>query len=147
MAGNDLGSLLGGLLGGGQSSGQSSGPGGAGSILGALLGTLGGGRGGTGGGGGNALEGLIGMLTRSGLVDQAQSWVGTGANQPVSGAQITEALPDETLRKVAREAGVTTEQAADEIARSLPTAVDKLTPTGEVPEGRSIEDLVREQQL
>ncbi|MEV1041249.1 MULTISPECIES: YidB family protein [unclassified Streptomyces] len=149
MAGNDLGSLLGGLLGGsGQSGGQSGGQGGAGNILGALLGALGGGQGGTGGtGGGNALEGLIGMLTRSGLVDQAQSWVGTGENQPVSGAQIAEALPDETLRKVAQESGVSTEQAADQIARSLPTAVDRLTPSGEVPEGRSIEDLVREQQL
>ncbi|MFG2213849.1 YidB family protein [Streptomyces sp. NPDC048685] len=146
MAGNDLGSLLGGLLGGGgQSGGQSGGQGGAGNVLGALLGALGGGQGGTGGG--NALEGLIGMLTRSGLVDQAQSWVGTGENQPVSGAQIAEALPDETLRKVAQESGVSTEQAADQIARSLPTAVDRLTPSGEVPEGRSIEDLVREQQL
>ncbi|MFD0344171.1 YidB family protein [Streptomyces sp. NPDC127117] len=145
MAGNDLGSLLGGLLGG---SGQSGGSGGAGNILGALLGALGGGQGGQGGtGGGNALEGLIGMLTRSGLVDQAQSWVGTGENQTVSGAQIAEALPDETLRKVAQETGVSTEQAADQIARSLPTAVDRLTPSGEVPEGRSIEDLVREQQL
>ncbi|MCT2548353.1 MULTISPECIES: YidB family protein [Streptomyces] len=147
MAGNDLGSLLGGLLGGsGQSGGQGGGgQGGAGNILGALLGALGGGQGGTGGG--NALEGLIGMLTRSGLVDQAQSWVGTGENQPVSGAQIAEALPDETLRQVAQESGVSTEQAADQIARSLPTAVDRLTPSGEVPEGRSIEDLVREQQL
>ncbi|MCX5099747.1 YidB family protein [Streptomyces sp. NBC_00439] len=145
MAGNDLGSLLGGLLGG---SGQSGDQGGAGNVLGALLGALGGGQGGQGGtGGGNALEGLIGMLTRSGLVDQAQSWVGTGENQPVSGAQIAEALPDETLRKVAQESGVSTEQAADQIARSLPTAVDRLTPSGEVPEGRSIEDLVREQQL
>ncbi|MFE2936468.1 MULTISPECIES: YidB family protein [unclassified Streptomyces] len=145
MAGNDLGSLLGGLLGG---SGQSGGQSGAGNILGALLGALGGGQGGQGGtGGGSALEGLIGMLTRSGLVDQAHSWVGTGENQAVSGAQIAEALPDETLRKVAQEAGVSTEQAADQIARSLPTAVDRLTPSGEVPEGRSIEDLVREQQL
>ncbi|MFD9603908.1 YidB family protein [Streptomyces sp. NBC_01224] len=143
MAGNDLGSLLGSLLGGG---GQGGASGGAGNILGALLGALGNGQSGTGGGG-NALEGLIGMLTRSGLVDQAQSWVGTGENQAVSGAQIAEALPDETLQKVAQETGVSTEQAADEIARSLPTAVDRLTPSGEVPEGRSIEDLVREQQL
>ncbi|MFG2625762.1 YidB family protein [Streptomyces sp. NPDC048473] len=143
MAGNDLGSLLGSLLGGG---GQGSASGGAGNILGALLGALGNGQSGTGGSG-NALEGLIGMLTKSGLVDQAQSWVGTGENKAVSGAQITEALPNETLQKVAQETGVSTEQAADEIARSLPTAVDKLTPSGEVPEGRSIEDLVREQQL
>ncbi|GGV81633.1 hypothetical protein GCM10015535_21640 [Streptomyces gelaticus] len=146
MAENDLGGLLGGLPGGGRSGG-SAGADGAGNTLGALLGALGGGQGGTGVGGGNALEGLIGMLTRSGLVDQMQSWVGTGENQAASGARISEALPDEALEKVAREAWVTPQQAADEIARSLPTAVDKLTPSGEVPEGRSIEDLVREQQL
>lgn len=145
MAGNDLGSLLGSLLGGG---GQSAGSGGAGNILGSLLGALGGAKGGTAaGGGGNALEGLIGMLTKSGLVDQAQSWVGTGENKSVSGAQIAEALPDETLQKVAQETGVSPEQAADEIARSLPVTVDKLTPAGEVPKGGSIEDLVRDQQL
>ncbi|WP_392669398.1 YidB family protein [Streptomyces sp. LN785] len=143
MAGNDLGGLLGSLLGGGSRSGGS---GGAGNILGALLGTLGGSQGG-GAGGGNALEGLIGMLAESGLLDQARSWVGTGENQPVSGAQIAQALPDETLRKVAEEAGVSPEQAADGIAKSLPEAVDRLTPAGEVPEGGSIEDLIRQQQL
>ncbi|MGC5002744.1 YidB family protein [Streptomyces sp. DT203] len=142
MAGNDLGSLLGGLLGGGS---QGGGSGNAGNILGALLGTLGGNTG--GGGGANALEGLIGMLTKSGLLDQAQSWVGTGENKPVSGAQIAQALPDETLQKVAQDVGVSTEQAADDIARSLPEAVDKLTPAGEVPKGGSLEDLIRAQAL
>ncbi|MGW6095861.1 YidB family protein [Streptomyces sp. NPDC055157] len=144
MAGNDLGSLLGSLLGGGS---QGGGSGNAGNILGALLGALGGNTGGAGGGGANALEGLIGMLTMSGLIDQAQSWVGTGENKPVSGAQIAQALPDETLQKVAQEAGVSTEQAADDIARSLPAAVDKLTPAGEVPKGGSLEDLIRAQAL
>ncbi|MET8438372.1 YidB family protein [Streptomyces sp900116325] len=76
--------------------------------------------GGGGGGGANALEGLIGMLAKSGLLDQAQSWVGTGENKPVSGAQIAQALPDGTLQKVAQDVGVSTEQAADDIARSLP---------------------------
>ncbi|BFP56206.1 MULTISPECIES: YidB family protein [unclassified Streptomyces] len=151
MAGNDLGSLLGGLLGGGQSSGQGGGqgPGGAGNILGSLLGALAGGTGGTSGGagGGNALEGLIGMLTRSGLVDQAQSWVGTGDNKAVSGAQIAEALPDETLRKVAEDSGVSPQEAAEQIARALPETVDKLTPSGQVPQGGSIEDLIKQQKL
>ncbi|WP_030917940.1 YidB family protein [Streptomyces sp. NRRL B-24720] len=145
MAGNDLGSLLGSLLGGGS---QGGGSGNAGNILGTLLGALGGSASAGGGGGGaNALEGLIGMLAKSGLLDQAQSWVGTGENKPVSGAQIAQALPDETLQKVAQEAGVSTEQAADDIARSLPEAVDKLTPAGEVPKGGSLEDLIRAQAL
>ncbi|MEU3671624.1 YidB family protein [Streptomyces virginiae] len=154
MAGNDLGGLLGGLLGGG-GGGQGGGGGGGGNILGALLGALmGGGAGGAGGaagaraGGGadNPLGGLLDMLTKSGLADQAQSWIGTGQNQSVSGAQISEALPDETLQKVAAQAGVSPEQAADEIAQALPQAVDQLTPGGEIPSG-SLEDIIRQQKL
>ncbi|WP_024761714.1 YidB family protein [Streptomyces exfoliatus] len=141
MAGNDLGSLLGGLLGGGGQGGS----GGAGGILGSLLGALGGAKSG-GADGANPLGGLLDMLTRSGLVDQAQSWVGTGENQPVSGAQIADALPDDTLQKVAQDAGVSPQEAADRIAQSLPQAVDKLTPAGSVPQG-SLEDIIRRQQL
>ncbi|MER5967354.1 YidB family protein [Streptomyces sp. NPDC002057] len=143
MAGNDLGSLLGGLLGG---SGGQSGGGGAGNILGALLGALGGAKGTSGGDGTNPLGGLLDMLTKSGLVDQAQSWVGTGDNKTVSGAQIAEALPDDTLQKVAQDAGVSPQEAADQIAQSLPQAVDKLTPGGSVPQG-SLEDIIRQQRL
>ncbi len=147
MAGNDLGSLLGGLLGGGRSGGAG---GGGGNILGSLLGTLTGGGGAGGaqaaGGANNPLAGLLEMLTKSGLVDQAQSWVGTGRNQPVSADQIKGALPDDTLRKVAEQAGVTPDAAAAEIAQSLPTAVDKLTPNGAVPSG-SLEDIIKAQRL
>lgn len=142
MAGNDLGSLLGGLLGGG-------GSGGGGNILGALLGALMGGGGGAqaaDGGANNPLGGLMDMLTKSGLVDQAQSWVGTGENQPVSGAQIAEALPGDTLQKVAEQAGVSQEDAAAQIAQALPVAVDKLSPEGSLPTG-SLADIIKQQNL
>ncbi|WP_030720122.1 YidB family protein [Streptomyces sp. NRRL F-2580] len=148
MAGNDLGSLLGGLLGGG---GGQGGSGGAGNILGALIGALGGGAGGggqTAGGNGanNPLGGLLDMLARSGLADQAQSWIGTGENKPVSADQIKEALPDGALQQAAEQAGVSPEQAADQIARVLPQAVDRLTPQGQVPSG-SLEDIIKAQAL
>ncbi|MFE9932706.1 YidB family protein [Streptomyces sp. NPDC005533] len=145
MAGNDLGSLLGGLLGGGQ-----GGSGGAGNILGALIGALGGGGAGGRAAGGNGaqdpLGGLLDLLTKSGLADQAQSWIGTGENQPVSADQIKGALPDAALRKAAEQAGVSPEQAADQIAQVLPQAVDKLTPRGQVPSG-SLEDIIKAQAL
>ncbi|MET9605771.1 YidB family protein [Streptomyces sp. NPDC006512] len=146
MAGNDLGSLLGSLLGGGGQGGQG---GGAGNILGALLGALGGGGGGQGAqaaGGGNPLGGLMDMLTKSGLADQAQSWLGTGENKAVSGAEIADALPDEVLQKAAGQAGVSPEQAADQIAQALPTAVDKLSPQGQLPTG-SLEDIIKQQKF
>lgn len=143
MAGNDLGSLLGGLLGGGGGGGRSGS--GSGDILGALLGALGSGSG--SGSGGNPLGGLLDMLTKSGLAGQQDSWVGTGQNQSVTGAQIQQALPDETLRKVAEQAGVTPEEAASDLARTLPQAVDKLTPEGQLPQAASLEELVRRQSL
>ncbi|MEW1831924.1 YidB family protein [Streptomyces sp. NPDC088196] len=141
MAGNDLGSLLGGLLGAGGKSGS-----GSGNILGALLSALGGSQGGAGNGS-NPLGGLLDMLTKSGLAEQKDSWVGTGQNQSVTGAQIQQALPDETLQKVAEQAGVSPEQAASDLAQTLPQAVDKLTPEGQVPQAASLEELVRQQSL
>ncbi|MFD3518299.1 YidB family protein [Streptomyces sp. NPDC058657] len=141
MAGNDLGSLLGGLLGGGNSGSG----GGAGNILGSLLGALGG----SGGkeGGGSPLDGLMDMLKKSGLADQAESWVGTGENKPVSGEQVARALPDDALADAAQQAGVSPQEAADQLAASLPQAVDKLTPQGSLPQAASLEDLIKEQRL
>ncbi|WP_409056868.1 YidB family protein [Streptomyces sp. SYP-A7185] len=153
MAGNDLGSLLGGLLGGGQGGQGGQAGSGGGNVLGSLLGgLLGGGAGGSGGqggaGGGNPLGGLMDMITKSGLVsqDQLDSWVGKGDNQPLSPDQVKQAVPDETLDKVATDAGVSRDEAADQIARQLPQAVDKLTPEGQVPTG-SLEDIIKEQKL
>ncbi|MFI8387522.1 YidB family protein [Streptomyces sp. NPDC085540] len=148
MAGDDLGSLLGGLLGGsgGQGGSAGGGAGGAGNVLGALLGALMGGSGGSQAGGSNPLGGLLDMLTKSGLADQAQSWIGTGDNQSVSGAQIADALPDEALQKAAAQAGVSPQEAADQIAQALPTAVDKLSPEGQLPTG-SLEEIIRAQKF
>ncbi|MDQ8702948.1 YidB family protein [Streptomyces sp. LHD-70] len=143
MAGNDLG----GLLGGGQQGGTGGGV--LGALLGSLLGGAGNGRAGsTGGGGDNPLGGLLDMLTRSGLGDRGQldSWVGTGENQPLSPEQVKQAVPDETLDRVATEAGVSRDQVADQVARELPQVVDKLTPEGQVPSG-SLQDLIEQQRL
>ncbi|MEU0037292.1 MULTISPECIES: YidB family protein [unclassified Streptomyces] len=138
MADNDLGSLLGGLLGGGQ-----GGASGGGDILGSLLRSLTNGQ-----GGGNPLGGLMDMLAKSGLADQAQSWIGTGENKPVSPEQVARALPADTLQEVAARTGVSSEKAADQIAEYLPQAVDKLTPGGELPRsGASLEDLIKQQSL
>ncbi|MDI3419002.1 YidB family protein [Streptomyces luteolus] len=156
MAGNDLGSLLGGLLGGGQQGGAG---GGGGNILGSILGSLLGGAGTTqagatggatgGAGGDNPLGGLLDMLTRSGLGDRSQldSWVGTGENRPLSPEQVKQAVPDETLDRVATEAGVSRDQVADQVAQELPQVVDKLTPEGQVPSGSSLQDLIEQQRL
>ncbi|MER5411022.1 YidB family protein [Streptomyces sp. NPDC002769] len=137
-ADNDLGSLPGSPLGGGQ-----GGASGGGDILGSLPRSLTNGQ-----GGGNPLGGLMDMLTKSGPADQAQSWIGTGENKPVSAEQVAQALPADTLQEVAARTGVSSEEAADQIAQYLPRAVDKLTPGGELPwSGASLEDLVKQRSL
>ncbi|MFI7342666.1 YidB family protein [Streptomyces sp. NPDC050085] len=146
MAGNDLGSLLGGLLGGG---GSSSGGGlDLGKILGGLLGGGAGGASAGGGGGSNPLGGLMDMITKSGLVsqDQLDSFIGKGDNQPISPEQVKQAIPDETLDKLAEEAHVSRDQVAEQVAQKLPEAIDKLTPEGQVPTG-SLDDIIKQQNL
>ena len=45
------------------------------------------------------LQGLTSKLTSSGLGQQVQSWVGTGENQPVSGAQVQQAMDPSELQR------------------------------------------------
>ncbi|MGC0332935.1 uncharacterized protein YidB (DUF937 family) [Streptomyces sp. SAI-170] len=130
----DIGDLLGGILGG------RGGTGSGGLLVGALLSTL-------GGKGGNPLGGLLEKLQDAGLGEQAGSWVGNGDNLSVTGDQLRQALGDDTLGSVAREAGVTPDQAAVDLAQALPPVVDRLTPEGRVPQAASLEELIRRQSL
>ncbi|MEV0322625.1 YidB family protein [Streptomyces sp. NPDC050658] len=91
------------------------------------------------------LHKVIGHLNHGGLGDQVASWVGTGSNDPVSGTQLARVLPDDALQKTADEHGLHREDAAQRLARTLPLAVDKLTPSGKIPQRGSIEDIANQQ--
>ena len=80
------------------------------------------------------LQGLIEQLTRGGLGQQAQSWVSTGQNLPVSAEQIMQALGGQggQLQQYAQQFGVSHEQAAGGLAELLPSVVDHLTPNGAI---------------
>jgi uncharacterized protein YidB (DUF937 family) len=89
---------------------------------------------------GGDLLSLLGNLSRSGMGDLVNSWVGTGENEPVSPRRLQEALGDEEIRRVAEEAGVSENEAASGLADLLPKLVDRLTPDGHVPGGDQIDD-------
>ena len=116
-------SFLNDLLGGGQ--GNQAGGASLISIAGALIEKAGG------------VQGLVGMLQQHGLGEAAQSWVGTGANQAVSGEQLGQALQNGGLGSVVQEAagklGVDPGQLLGQLSQVLPHAVDHLTPNGEAP--------------
>ena len=134
-----LDDILGGLMGG---KGGSGGSGGLDDMLGGLLGGRGAGGGGTMGALMPVLAGLLasgglskimGGLKANGLSAQADSWVGTGANEPVSGKDIEQAAGKEEIQKVAQQLGISESQAADALAQALPEVVDKVSPEGKLP--------------
>jgi uncharacterized protein YidB (DUF937 family) len=91
------------------------------------------------------VQGLAGMLQQHGLGEAVQSWIGTGANQPVSGEQLGQALQNGGLGSVVQEAagrlGVDPGQLLGQLSQVLPHAVDHLTPDGQVPQGQGGFDL------
>lgn len=126
-AGGGLGGILGGLgglLGGGGSAG--AGGGGLSSILGGL-------------GGAGALGGLIGALQQKGLGQEANSWVGTGANQPVAPRQLAEALGEDTVQDLQQQTGLPREQLLADLADELPEAVNQATPEGRLPDDQELD--------
>lgn len=90
-------------------------------------------------GGSGGLAGLIGAFKSKGLGDMVSSWISTGPNPPVSAAQVTDALGQETIGQFARQAGVPASEAGSILAALLPAAIDHLTPDGKVPETNSLE--------
>jgi uncharacterized protein YidB (DUF937 family) len=80
------------------------------------------------------LQGLIWKLGRSGLGQQAQSWVSTGENQPVTGSQVRDAIDARQLKAIADQAGLTPEETSDQLAKVLPVVVNQATPQGQLPD-------------
>ncbi len=81
------------------------------------------------------IGGLVAALTKGGLGDVVNSWVGTGANLPVSPDGLQNALGHDRLSQVAAQAGIPADSIASVLSGVLPGIVDKLTPDGKIPEG------------
>lgn len=79
------------------------------------------------------LSGLLQTLQQGGLAEAAKSWVSTGQNLPVSAEQIQSALGNDTVKNLAAQLGLNTEQMSGHLAELLPQVVDKLTPNGSIP--------------
>jgi uncharacterized protein YidB (DUF937 family) len=71
------------------------------------------------------------------------SWIGTGANQPISAEQVQAALGSDPLQQLAGQLGVSRGEAASGLADLLPQVVDKLRPQGTLPEGGGALDLLK----
>ena len=84
------------------------------------------------------LQGLVQSFHDKGLGAVASSWVGTGANSPISSDQIHQVLGSDQVKALAAKAGINPDMAGSAIAQLLPGIVDKLTPNGTVPDHASV---------
>jgi uncharacterized protein YidB (DUF937 family) len=112
-----LDGLLGGVLGGGAQQGQSP-------LVGMALQLI------QQSGG---LPGIISKLQSGGLADHVGSWVGTGANMPITGSQLQEVLGSGSIGQIAQQLGLSHGDASSGLAQVLPQIIDKLTPNGQLP--------------
>jgi uncharacterized protein YidB (DUF937 family) len=81
------------------------------------------------GGFGNLLE----KFKASGQGDKVDSWVSTGENKAISPDEVKAALGDESISRVAGNLGVSEDEAAAQLSKTLPDVVDQATPDGSIP--------------
>jgi uncharacterized protein YidB (DUF937 family) len=85
------------------------------------------------GGGAGGLGGMLGKLTQGGLGGKVNSWVGPDANEDVSEDELESALGRDEIGRIAKEAGVSHDEARTGLASMLPKVVNGLTPSGSIP--------------
>ncbi len=134
--GGGLGNLAGSL--GGALGGAGGGMGGVGGMLGNLASSpIGGALAGAGAATvvGGGLNSLLQKFRDAGHGGAAESWVGQGANQPLSADQVNQAIGQDKIAEIAQQAGISPDQMSQLLAQALPKLVDKLTPGGQLPQG------------
>ena len=89
---------------------------------------------------GNAspLSGLLGRFEQAGLGHLAQSWVGSGTNQAISPEQVHSALGDDQVQSMSQQTGMAPNDVVSEVARILPSLIDRLTPNGAMPSAQDM---------
>jgi uncharacterized protein YidB (DUF937 family) len=79
------------------------------------------------------VQGIVTQLESQGLGPTVKSWVGTGANLPITADEIHAAFGSEAITGLAARFGLNPQELAQKLAQVLPQVVDKLTPNGVVP--------------
>jgi len=79
------------------------------------------------------LQGVVSEFEKNGLGATVKSWVGTGANHPISPDEVHKVLGPDLLQQLSQKSGLSVPELTQKLAQVLPQAVDKLTPEGAIP--------------
>ena len=76
---------------------------------------------------------LVDHFTKNGEGKTAESWIGKGPNAPITDSQMEKTLGDDLIDSLVKQTGLSREELLARLSKTLPEAVDKLTPDGQVP--------------
>jgi len=108
-------------------------------MSGGLGGLLKGGLGGllAGGAAGSVISGGLGdllkQLQQNGHGETANSWVGPGANKPISSGDLANALGADQINALSAQSGLSRDDLLSGLSQYLPDVVNHLTPDGRLP--------------
>jgi uncharacterized protein YidB (DUF937 family) len=94
---------------------------------------------GAGGPSAGGLGALIEQFNRTGHGDVINSWIGRGPNRTLPPQQLADALGADTIDALQQETGMEREEMLQELADTLPEAVDQLSPEGAAPDPQVLE--------
>ncbi len=79
------------------------------------------------------IGGLVQAFHDKGFGGIVSSWIGTGANLPISSDQLQAVLGSAQLQAIAAKVGIPPDKLKEELTKLLPQLVDKLSPNGHLP--------------
>ena len=77
---------------------------------------------------------LMDRFQQSGRGDVAQSWVNSGPNQQIAPNDLEAAIGTDVLAELSQRTGLSRDELLARLSRELPSAVDKYTPEGRLPD-------------
>ena len=99
------------------------------------------------GGDGMGLSRLMDQFKGAGLGDKADSWVGTGENQPLSPDEVEKAIGADRLAKMSKETGKSVDELKQGLSTAIPESVNKLTPEGKMPNPSDLMNMAKNLDL
>jgi uncharacterized protein YidB (DUF937 family) len=79
------------------------------------------------------LDGMVKEFQAKGMGEAVKSWIGMGPNQAITPDQVHHMLGADTLTALAAKTGLPLDDLKAQLAKALPTAIDKMTPGGVIP--------------
>lgn len=81
----------------------------------------------------DAMQQLLARFQQVGFADIVRSWISDEKNAPIEPHQVGAALGDQKVDELSRDSGLPRNALLGELARLLPTIIDRLTPQGKLP--------------